>query len=61
MRMADFSQDFFSVPVIFASNEKQVKVLSARQLPDQSTILWVASSFTGDPRFQGALPKPDLT
>jgi hypothetical protein len=33
---------------------------AARQLPDQSTILWVASSSTGDSRLQGALPIPDL-
>ena len=32
----------------------------ARQLPDQSTILWVASSSTGDSRLQGALPFSDL-
>src|SRR6516225_6511565 len=33
---------------------------AARQLPDQSTILWVASSSAGDSRLQGALPLPDL-
>jgi hypothetical protein len=33
---------------------------AARQLPDQSTILWVASSSTGDSRLQGALPTPDV-
>src|SRR6516165_1711467 len=33
---------------------------AARQLPDQSTILWVASSSTGDSRLQGALPKADM-
>src|ERR1700748_3410069 len=32
---------------------------AARQLPDQSTILWVASSSTGDSRLQGALPLAD--
>src|SRR5690348_14131442 len=32
---------------------------AARQLPDQPTILWVASSSTGDSRLQGALPLPD--
>jgi hypothetical protein len=32
---------------------------AARQLPDQSTILWVVSSSTGDSRPQGALPIPD--
>src|SRR5262249_42071604 len=29
---------------------------AARQLPDQSTILWVDSSSTGDSRLRGALP-----
>ncbi len=29
---------------------------AARQLPDQSTTLWVESSSTGDPRLRGALP-----
>jgi hypothetical protein len=33
---------------------------AARQLPDQSTILWVASSSTSDSRLQGALPFPDI-
>src|SRR6202790_1667815 len=33
---------------------------TARQLPDQSTTLWVDSSSTGDPRLRGALPIPDL-
>src|SRR5438128_1225235 len=33
---------------------------AARQLPDQSTTLWVESSSTGDPRLRGALPKADL-
>jgi hypothetical protein len=33
---------------------------AARQLPDQSTTLWVDSSSTGDSRLRGALPKPDL-
>src|SRR5262249_929604 len=33
---------------------------AARQLPDQSTILWVDSSSTGDSRLRGALPIPDL-
>src|SRR5216683_5204818 len=33
---------------------------AARQLPDQSTILWVASSSTSDSRLQGALPISDL-
>src|SRR6266536_4363532 len=33
---------------------------AARQLPDQSTTLWVESSSTGDPRLRGALPKPDF-
>src|SRR5262249_20448564 len=33
---------------------------AARQLPDQSTILWVVSSSTGDSRLQGALPEADL-
>src|SRR5882724_10409042 len=32
---------------------------AARQLPDQSTILWVASSSTGDSRLRGALPRAD--
>jgi hypothetical protein len=30
---------------------------TARQLPDQSTILWVESSSTGDSRLRGARPK----
>ena len=30
---------------------------TARQLPDQSTILWVESSSTGDLRLRGARPK----
>src|SRR5438309_11076885 len=33
---------------------------TARQLPDQSTTLWVESSSTSDPRLRGALPRPDL-
>src|SRR3979411_2360389 len=32
---------------------------AARQLPDQSTTLWVESSSTSDPRLRGALPTPD--
>src|SRR6516165_6271344 len=32
---------------------------AARQLPDQSTILWVDSSSTGDSRLRGALPYQD--
>src|ERR1700723_608848 len=32
---------------------------TARQLPDQSTTLWVESSSTGDPRLRGALPRSD--
>src|ERR1700693_1550341 len=34
---------------------------TARQLPDQSTTLWVESSSTGDPRLRGALPIADLS
>src|SRR6516164_11644826 len=33
---------------------------AARQLPDQSTILWVDSSSTGDSRLRGALPIADI-
>ncbi len=33
---------------------------AARQLPDQSTTLWVESSSTGDPRLRGALPTSDI-
>jgi hypothetical protein len=33
---------------------------AARQLPDQSTILWVESSSTSDPRLRGALPIGDI-
>jgi hypothetical protein len=33
---------------------------AARQLPDQSTTLWVESSSTDDSRLRGALPLPDL-
>jgi hypothetical protein len=33
---------------------------AARQLPDQSTILRVESSSTGDPRLRGALPRADI-
>src|SRR6516225_6342477 len=33
---------------------------AARQLPDQSTILWVDSSSTGDSRLRGALPLADM-
>ena len=33
---------------------------TARQLPDQSTTLWVESSSTSDPRLRGALPLTDL-
>src|ERR1700687_6160597 len=32
---------------------------AARQLPDQSTTLWVDSSSTGNSRLRGALPKAD--
>src|SRR6202049_4041042 len=34
---------------------------TARQLPDQSTTLWVESSSTSDPRLRGALPNCDMT
>ena len=33
---------------------------AARQLPDQSTTLWVESSSTNDPRLRGALPRSDV-
>ena len=33
---------------------------AARQLPDQSTTLWVASSSTGDSRLRGARPGGDI-
>src|SRR5450830_1674237 len=33
---------------------------AARQLPDQSTTLWVESSSTSDPRLRGALPIGDI-
>src|SRR5215471_10286511 len=33
---------------------------AARQLPDQSTTLWVDSSSTGDSRRRGALPLTDI-
>ena len=33
---------------------------TARQLPDQSTTLWVESSSTSDPRLRGALPDSDM-
>src|SRR5471030_1869438 len=33
---------------------------AARQLPDQSTTLWVESSSTSDPRLRGALPFADI-
>src|SRR4029077_12911860 len=33
---------------------------AARQLPDQSTILWVASASTGDSPLRGALPRADV-
>jgi hypothetical protein len=33
---------------------------TARQLPDQSTILWVASSSTGNSRLRGALLSTDI-
>jgi hypothetical protein len=33
---------------------------AARQLPDQSTILWVDSSSTSDSRLRGALPNSDI-
>ena len=33
---------------------------AARQLPDQSTTLWVDSASTGDPRLRGALPSSDM-
>ncbi len=32
---------------------------AARQLPDQSTTLWMESSSTDNPRLRGALPKAD--
>jgi hypothetical protein len=34
---------------------------TARQLPDQSTTLWVESSSTSDPRLRGALPTSDIS
>src|SRR4029434_3309753 len=33
---------------------------AARQLPDQSTTLWVESSSTSDARLRGALPISDI-
>src|SRR5207344_3109486 len=33
---------------------------AARQLPDQSTILWADSSSTSDSRLRGARPLPDI-
>ena len=33
---------------------------AARQLPDQSTTLWVEPSSTSDPRLRGALPATDI-
>jgi hypothetical protein len=33
---------------------------AARQLPDQSTTLWVESSSTDDSRLRGALPRRDM-
>src|SRR5262245_53810966 len=33
---------------------------AARQLPDQSTTLWVDSSSTSDSRLRGALPREDM-
>ena len=33
---------------------------AARQLPDQSTTLWVESSSTSDARLRGALPTTDI-
>src|SRR6202165_2632680 len=33
---------------------------AARQLPDQSTTLWVESSSTSDSRLRGALPTGDI-
>src|SRR6202040_764600 len=33
---------------------------AARQLPDQSTTLWVESSSTDDSRLRGALPQADM-
>ena len=33
---------------------------TARQLPDQSTTLWVESSSTDDSRLRGALPRTDI-
>src|ERR1700736_804252 len=33
---------------------------AARQLPDQSTIIWVDSSSTSDSRLRGALPRGDI-
>jgi hypothetical protein len=33
---------------------------TARQLPDQSTTLWVESSSTSDPRLRGALPTAEM-
>jgi hypothetical protein len=38
-----------------------VPAQAARQLPDQSTTLRVASSSTGDSRLRGALPDSDMT
>src|SRR6266508_6635083 len=38
----------------------RVPARAARQLPDQSTTLWVDSSSTDDSRLRGALPSEDL-
>jgi hypothetical protein len=38
----------------------QLPAQAARQLPDQSTTLWVESSSTDDSRLRGALPQGDI-
>jgi hypothetical protein len=48
---------------LFAGSDRGPNALpdrTARQLPDQSTTLWVESSSTSDPRLRGALPRRDI-
>src|ERR1700692_1117197 len=45
----------------FVTSLQPCRLLTARQLPDQSTTLWVESSSTSDPRLRGALPISDIS
>ena len=66
--MANFRKEGKPEPVIAKISQETLAELqpfrlpgrAVRQLPDQSTTLWVDSSSTGDPRLRGAPPISDV-